>query len=99
MIACCRLEYLSLIVHASLVGRDDLTDDEFIQASKKKSEELVDGIFAGKYVVNAAPEIYESDRKKGFIWRNFYHIYGNVMKSAMIYGIIAKRMSDYTGTK
>ena len=99
MIACCRLEYLSLIVHASLVGRDDLTDDEFIQASKKKSEELVDGIFAGKYVVNAAPEIYESDRKKGFIWRNFYHIYGNIMKSAMIYGIIAKRMSDYTGTK
>lgn len=97
MIACCRLEYLNLLVHAHLVGRDDLTDDEFIQASKKKAEELADGIFGGKYVVLAAPEILESDRNKGFIWRNFYHIYGNVMKTAMIYGIIAKRMSDYTG--
>ena len=98
MMACCRLEYLNLLVHAHLVGRDDLTDDEFIQATKKKAEQLADGIFAGKYIVQSAPEILESDREKGFIWRNFYHIYGNVMKTAMIYGIIAKRMSDFTGT-
>jgi hypothetical protein len=35
MIACCRLEYLNLIVHSRLTGRDDLTDDEFIQQTKK----------------------------------------------------------------
>lgn len=98
MMACCRLEYLNLVVHSRLVGRDDLTDDEFIQETKKKAEEEADGIFAGKYIVESHPEILESDKQKGFLWRNFYHVYGNVMKTAMIYGIIAKRMSDYTGT-
>lgn len=97
MMACCRLEYLNLIVHSRMTGRDDLTDDEFIQLTKKIAEQEADGIFAGKYIVESHPEILESDKEKGFIWRNFYHIYGNVMKTAMIYGIIAKRMSDYTG--
>ena len=97
MIACCRLEYLNLIVHSRLTGRDDLTDDEFIQQTKKIAEEEADGIFAGKYIVEAEPKILDSDKEKGFIWRNFYKIYGNIMKTAMIYGVIAKRMSDYTG--
>lgn len=98
MMACCRLEYLNLVVHSRMTGRDDLTDDEFIQMTKKIAEQEADGIFAGRYVVESHPEILESDKEKGFIWRNFYHIYGNVMKTAMIYGIIAKRMSDYTGS-
>lgn len=97
MIACCRLEYLNVIVHSRLTGRDDLTDDEFIQQTKKIANEEAEGIFAGKYIVDARPEILQSDKDKGFIWRNFYHIWGNVMKTAMIYGVIAKRMSDYTG--
>ena len=80
-----------------MTGRDDLTDDEFIQQTKKIAEEEADGIFAGKYIVEAEPKILDSDKEKGFIWRNFYKIYGNVMKTAMIYGVIAKRMSDYTG--
>lgn len=98
MMACCRLEYLNLVVHSRLTGRDDLTDDEFIQMTKRIAEQEADGIFAGRYVVESHPEILESDKEKGFVWRNFYHIYGNVMKTAMIYGIIAKRMSDYTGS-
>ena len=98
MMACCYLEYLNLVVHTRLVGRDDLTDDEFIQETKRTAEELADGVFAGKYIVESHPEILEADKEKGFIWRNHYHIYGNVMKTAFIYGVIAKRMSDYTGT-
>ena len=50
-------------------------------------------IMAQRYL----PEIKEGDAKKGYIWRNHYVIYGNVMKTAMIYGVIAKRLSDYTG--
>lgn len=96
MIACCRLEYLNVVVHSRLTGRDDLTDGEFIQMTKKIAEEEAEGIFAGKYKVEAHPEILDGDREKGFIWRNFYHIYGNVMKTVMIYGVIAKRMSDFT---
>ena len=98
MMACCYLEYLNLVVHTRLVGRDDLTDDEFIQETKRTAEELADGVFAGKYIVESNPEILEADKEKGFIWRNHYHIYGNVMKTAFIYGVIAKRMSDYTGS-
>lgn len=97
MMACCRLEYLNVIVHSRLTGRDDLTDDEFIAVTKRIAEEEAEGIFGGKYIVEAAPEILEGDREKGYIWRNFYKIYGNVMKTAMIYGVIAKRKSDFTG--
>ncbi len=98
MMACCRLEYLNLVVHSRTTGRDDLTDDEFKDLVKKTAEEEADGIFAGKYIVEAHPKILESDREKGFVYRNFYHIYGSVMKTAMIYGVIAKRLSDYTGS-
>lgn len=97
MMACCRLEWINLVVHSRLTGRDDLTDEEFIKKTKEIAEKEVEGIFDGKYIVEAHPEILESDRDKGYIWRNFFHIYGNVMKTAMIYGVIARRMSDYTG--
>lgn len=97
MMAGCFLEYNNLLIHRSLVGRDDLVDGEFLEETKRIGESLVEGVFGGQFRVECRPEIKEGDAKKGYIWRNHYVIYGNVMKTAMIYGVIAKRLSDYTG--
>ena len=80
------------------MGRDDLTDDEFLEETKRIAESLVEGVFGGQFRVKSVPEIKEGDAQKGYIWRNHFEIYGNIMKTAMIYGVIAKRMSDYTGS-
>ena len=98
MMAGCFLEYNNLLVHRALVGRDDLTDDEFLEETKRIAESLVEGVFGGQFRVKSVPEIKEGDAQKGYIWRNHFEIYGNIMKTAMIYGVIAKRMSDYTGS-
>lgn len=97
MIACCYCEWLCLNVHKLLAGRDDLTNDEFIQKANEYGADLVDGKFGSGYRVKPVARITDADKEKGYVFRMRYEFYGNHMKTAMIYDVIAKNMSDYVG--
>lgn len=97
MQACCYLEWLCLNVHKRLSGRDDLTDEQFVQKANEIGDELAAGKFGSSYLIRSAARITEGDKQKGFLFRMRYEFYGNHMKTAMIYDVIAKNMSDFAG--
>lgn len=94
MTAAVELEKVCFRVWRDLTGRDDLTEEQFIEQSNEMITTLTQGRFDGRFVI--VPETYytPADSARGFSWSCKIHLYANNMKTVGVFTIVGHRMSD-----
>lgn len=94
MMALCTASKVADKVWRECTGTANMTDAEFLEFCTNKFLNKLEGIFGG--VVKAIPfvEIDEKDKNRGYSWHASIKLYGNVMKTVMVYQTQMFRASD-----
>ena len=88
------LEKVGLRSWRNLTGNSRLSDDQFLERSDEAIAEDVRGKYDSRVVVRPRTFYTGPDKRRGYSWSCEIEMYGNVMKTAASFTVVAKRLAD-----
>ena len=90
----CNLVLVCNTIWTELTGTTELTNAQLIERSNRRFNELVDGRYADRVVLEPVTHITQADDARGYSWNMDVRVYGNNMKTVGTFNIIARRLED-----
>jgi len=80
----------------NLTGNSRLSDAQFLERSDEEIVEATRGKYDGRVVVRPRTFYTASDKRRGYSWSCEIDMFGNVMKTAGSFTVVARRLADLT---
>lgn len=90
------LEKVALNSWRNLTGNSRLSDAQFLERSDEEIVEATRGKYDGRVVVRPRTFYTASDKRRGYSWSCEIDMFGNVMKTAGSFTVVARRLADLT---
>jgi hypothetical protein len=94
MLIAVELQKVCFRVWRDLVGRADLTNDQFIENSNRMINEFVVNRFDNRVVIVPDTFYTPADEQRGFSWNCRINMYGNNSKTVGAFTIVTYRLED-----